>query len=742
MTGGFDKSDTINDYAVLLQALLPGFMGFYCHDRRGHKFFERPPETDIEFTLEYEDALKVVLNDPGRAAEFGQIDLGDAIAYILPFARDQERDLGVLSVLVEPDHALTHGELTARIDPVVRSLQREISLRYRVLVAYKKLNVRSAEENLLHQVEKLVHQHRSSEDTLTHILLLCRKFLGVNGAALMVPDKQIRLFEGDGLSAANTRLLLSDMTDIDDADSSCRIGDAADAVTNSEEMDLLAVPVRRNQSDPIGVFALSGWPNADFSLRRRRRLGRYVAAHIEDVLARDYDALTGLMSWPLFEQRLIEICHGSDEQPARNDENFVLCFDIDRLHVFNENLGPEKGDEMIAAFAGLLRERLGGQIVTRITSDNFAALMVGTDMDKARAKAEEILSAFVEMEFASGVKKERASVSIGIGPLSGEPSTASAALAPAQVACKAAKDRGRGRVETYVQDDKSIIQRMDDIQLVGDIRSAIENGRLSVFAQPIVPLNDGIDTTYFEVLVRLLDSSGRHVLPAEFFSSAERYQLMEELDRWVIDETLNILSSYEQNMADAPLRIAINLSGQSLGSEHFLPFVLNAIERHDVSPEMLCFEITETVAIANLQRAQNFMHTLKKLGCRFSLDDFGTGLSSFSYLKLFPVSTLKIDGSFISDLSTNVVSQSVVAAISEVARVMELETVAECVENDEALELLRDLGITYGQGFVLGEPEPLEEALSGIGTANGDGTSAADIPTATESSPITESSAT
>ena len=725
MDGGFDKNRTISDYTVFLQAVLPGFLGFYCLDRRGNKFFERPAEESIEFNEEYEGALKRILIDPGQAGDCGRIDLGSAAAYIVPFAGDEDRVLGVFSVLIENENTVTYTELADSIAPVVRSLQRELSLRYRLMVAYKKLNIRSAEENLLHQVEKLVHERRTSDDTLAHILMLCQKFLEVRGAALMVPDKHVRIFEGDSLKPVEVRLLLSEMTGVDVEASGFHATESTDQVMNSEEMDLLAVPIGLDHSCPEGILVLSGWENSDFSMRRRRRIGRYVAAHINDVFARDYDSLTGLMSWSLFERRLVEICNGTDDEPARNDENFVLCFDIDRLHVINENLGPEKGDEMLAIFAALLRERLSNQIVTRITSDSFAALMVGTDMEDVRTTAKEILTTFGEMEFTRGAKKERASVSIGLGPVSGQPSTASAALAPAQVACKAAKDRGRGRVECFQDDDKSIIQRMDDIQLVGDIRAAIEHGRLSVFGQPIVPLNSDQGICYFEVLVRLLDSAGTHVLPAEFFSSAERYQLMEELDRWVIIETLRLLAENRDQLSRTSLRIAINLSGQSLGSENFLPFVQGVIEQYGISPEVLCFEITETVAIANLQRAQNFMHTLKKLGCHFSLDDFGTGLSSFSYLKLFPVDTLKIDGSFVHDITTNVVSQSVVAAISEVARVMELETVAEYVQSDDAMILLRDLGVTYGQGFLLGEPQPLQAAFGNLPV-----TSVADTATA------------
>ena len=215
--------------------------------------------------------------------------------------------------------------------------------------------------------------------------------------------------------------------------------------------------------------------------------------------------------------------------------------------------------------------------------------------------------------------------------------------------------------------------------------------------------------------MRLIDSDGAQVMPADFFSAAERYQLMEELDRWVVTETLQLLAVRMEDFRDLSLRIAINLSGQSLGSEQFLPFVVEQIEKSGVPAKMLSFEVTETVAMANLQRAQKFMHTLRDLGCRFSLDDFGTGLSSFAYLKLFPVDTLKIDGSFVRDITTNVTSQSVVAAIAEVARVMQLESVAEYVQDEAAMGLLKDLGVTWGQGFLLGAPEPLAEKLDTLG---------------------------
>jgi diguanylate cyclase (GGDEF)-like protein len=707
MDGRSEKNQTISDYAVFLKTLLPETVGFRCIDRAGNLFWEQLDE-GVEFGELYTHSVEQILRSPQQAEAAGRLPVDNATAFIIPLLEGEDLILGALTIFVDPDLDIDYSTCMARTKVAVRSLQRELRLGYRLMVSYKKLNVRSAEENLLHQVEKLVHSRRTCDDTLSHILLLCRKFLNIGGAALLIPEKHLRIFEGETLSPVEARLLLSDMVDRVSPDSQYQRIQQGDAQIG-ENLDVLSLPIHENKKEPIGVLVLSGWKKSEFSARRRQRISRYLVAHIEDVIARDYDALTGLMSWPLFESQLIDKCKNAD-----GENHFVLCLDIDQLHVINDNFGPETGDEILAAFARLTRERLGRHLSTRITSDSFAALLTGVDMDRARAYAEEICQSFGELEYRRGDQTLRPTVSIGIGPVSSAPRSASEAMAPAQVACRAAKDRGRNRVEMYQPGDASIVRRMDDIQLVGHIRSAIENGRVVLFGQPIVAMKNDRQMHYYEVLVRLLDSSGGQLMPAEFFSAAERYNLMEDLDRWVISETLKMLAARMHALKDLPLRFAINLSGQSLGNKKFLPFVEQQIQQSGVPAQDLCFEITETVAVANLQCAQAFMHGLKKLGCHFSLDDFGTGLSSFAYLKLFPVDTMKIDGSFVQDIVTNVVSQSVVAAMSEVARVMNLDTVAEYVQSEEAMSLLRDLGVTWGQGFMLGEPELLADRLDGL----------------------------
>jgi diguanylate cyclase (GGDEF)-like protein len=702
------QDQVLGDYAALLRILLPQACGFYCYSRDGAAIWKDPGAGAVRPDDSYQSALTAFRQGECMVPE--RVDLGHGAAFLLPLRSEKDQVLGVLVILVEPPGSQMDAERCLELTrPAVRTLQRELSLRFRLLDGYRKLNVQAAEERLLHDVDRLAHDDADCNHVLGKVLALCRHYLQVDSAALLVPDRRIALIQGDGLKHAELATML-------DASIEAQREEGSRVVTPDRWFgpDLYTINICHSEKRQAGILALAGWRTADFSQRRRSRVARYLASHIEAVLQRGFDSLTGFMAWPNFENLL-----GTMGQVA-GDTHALLYFDMDRLHVANDTLGREIGDEILSSFARIAREELPGHLLTRITSDSFAALLLDTDIESARQHAETICSRVRLLEFGRGDRIYRASVSIGVGSLGGGAGDEVGPLAAAKVACGAAKDRGRGRVEVYEAADASIIQRFDDIRLVGQIRNAIESDRLMLVAQPIMPIKDGTGHPYCEVLVRILDDEDRHISPADFLSAAERYQLMEELDRWVVTHTLQLLEHQAPRLAGT--RFAINLSGQSLGSEQFLPFVQDRIAASSVPPEMLCFEITESVAVANLQRAQTFMHTLKRTGCKFSLDDFGTGLSSFAYLKLFPVDTLKIDGSFIRDLSTNVVSQSVVAAISEVARVMQLDSVAEFVQDEATLELLRKLGITWAQGYLFGQPAPLSERIAALAGGNHEAT--------------------
>ena len=703
MTAAEDKQNVLGDYAIFLKALLPHAQGFVCHDGRGQVFWSEPPADGAPaITADYRATLSRMLGGQTLPAGEARLTLGNYLAYLVPLQGDSGRCLGVLTVLADRGAAnMPYQFVLDLLAPAWRSLQREFVLRFRLIENQRKLQVQAAEERLLHKVEKILHQPQGCDEALTRILDLCQEHLGVSCVFILLPDKAMALVRGVGLSRSEAVLLGQDLL------AQARIG-SGDAGSVIRRADLLWIPIHPGGRQTQGVFGLWGWKESAFSERRLSRVARYVASHIESLLDRNYDPLTGLIAWPLLESELQSAGDCRDSA-----DHVVMSLDVDRLHVVNDTFGRDRGDEVLRTFGLLVREVLAGHLVSRVTGDNFAALLRDTDTEKARLLAEDICGRFRENVYQRGDQTHRPTVSIGIGPLCGS-GESGGGLAAAQVACQAAKDRGRGRVEVYESADASIVRRMDDIQLVGYVRNAIENNRLALVAQPLMALKSGRVANYHEVLVRIVGDDGAHMPPGEFMSAAERYQLMEELDRWVVGTTLNLLARRGRHLRGMDARFAINLSGQSLGSDSFLGFVEQAIQRSGVAPDVIVFEITESVAVAKMQQAQNFMHTLKKLGCRFSLDDFGTGLSSFAYLKLFPVDTLKIDGSFVRDVTSNVVSQSVVAAIAEVARVMQLETVAEYVQDQAAVDLLRGLNISYAQGFFVGNTGLLETAISNL----------------------------
>jgi diguanylate cyclase (GGDEF)-like protein len=691
-----EKDQVLADYSVFLAALWPESGGFVCHDRHGRRFWGDGGAVVDELTGndDYCRALDELLASPaseGRAV----VRAGERSAYLMSLDDNAGVHHGVLTVISAAGSDIDADTVYKKLRPALRTLRRELTLRYRLIDARRKLAVQAAEEKLLHHVESVAQHHQDSTATLTRILELCSEYLNVAEVGVQIPSKQIQL-------------LVTKQSHAEDV--SVRLAALLDPAADDAQLDRLVLPVGSEASGTVGQLVLAGWGESGFSGRRRRRLARYIASHVKAAVERDFDALTGLLGWPIFEARLATQC-----QVEGRDQCVLMYLDVDQLQVINQNYGRAMGDRVLSKFAGLLQERLNQMPVSRITSDSFAALVPSGDREFVRQLGEEICERFHELAFESEGKPFHASVSIGIAPLQTGEEASSETIAAAQVACRAAKERGAGRVEIYEPTDRSIVQRLGDIQLVGRVREAIEEGRLLLLGQPIRAIRNSSKLDYLEVLVRMLDDQGRPVEPVEFISAAERYQLMKELDRWVVSRSLRTLSECGLAMSADRVRLAINLSGQSLGDEQFLDFVREQLLGSDIDPQIICFEITETVAVANMQRAQGFMHALKRMGCRFSLDDFGTGLSSFAYLKLFPVETLKIDGSFVRDLASNKVSQSVVAAISEVARVMELETVAEFVQDDDSLSLLRELGVDWGQGYLLGQPASLEQVLSEIG---------------------------
>jgi EAL domain-containing protein (putative c-di-GMP-specific phosphodiesterase class I) len=309
----------------------------------------------------------------------------------------------------------------------------------------------------------------------------------------------------------------------------------------------------------------------------------------------------------------------------------------------------------------------------------------------------------------------RVSVSAGIAPIAADSKNPlSHALATAEIANKAAKDHGRDRVETFTNSDLTMVRRHDQLHILAELRDAIDSNRFRLYAQPILPLAAGVNEPRFEILLRLLNDKGELLPPAKFLPAAESYQLMAEVDRWVVSRAIEELGAYASVLKNRVSRFAINLSGQSVVDPAMAAFIKERIQGSLLPADILSFELTETAAVSHLDRAVEFMHALKAIGCQFALDDFGTGASSLAYLQSLPVSFLKIDGSFVRDVLQNPRSESMVKALAQLARGMGLVTVAEYVETDELRVRMANLGVDYGQGFAIGRPIPLGEVLQDL----------------------------
>jgi len=418
-----------------------------------------------------------------------------------------------------------------------------------------------------------------------------------------------------------------------------------------------------------------------------------------------HDPVTGLYNRTEFERELRRLW----ERAHRDKSEHSLCyFDLDQFKVINDTCGHAAGDQLLrelgAHLSRLLRK---SDVLARLGGDEFGLLLPHCGTRRALDVAEKLREAVNAFEFVWEGRSYHVGVSVGLVPINHESETVDELLAAADMACYAAKEDGRNRIHVHHAEDQAIARRREEMGMVTAVRKALSEDRFVLMAQAIVPTREREAPQRYEVLVRMLDEEGKFVSPGLFIPAAERFQLMAAVDRWVVRNATEALARVRAGGVDA--EFSINLSGQSLGEEDFVDFLHRTVSRHPGLARHVCFEITETAAINHIGRALEMINDLRALGCRFALDDFGSGLSSFGYLKKLPLDYLKIDGSFIRNLDKDAEDRAMVRAIHEVARVMNTETVAEFVENEASFRILGELGVEWGQGYWLGKPQPLEE---------------------------------
>jgi diguanylate cyclase (GGDEF)-like protein/PAS domain S-box-containing protein len=458
--------------------------------------------------------------------------------------------------------------------------------------------------------------------------------------------------------------------------------------------ELTASPIRGPERELAGCVVIF---HDVTEMRGLTREMSYQASH---------DALTGLVNRAEFQRRL-ELALKTTRGEGTGH---VVCYlDLDRFKVVNDTCGHMVGDNLLRETASLLKDKVrDSDTVARVGGDEFAMLLWGCPLDKARQIADDVVQAVHDYQFTWRDRIFDLGVSIGLVEVGPESGSGETVLSAADSACYVAKQQGRGRAHVYSARDELLARERGEILWLQRLQRALKENQFELYVQPIIALGGRVEHgPAAEILLRMRDESGASVLPGQFLGAAERYQLMSHVDRWVVQAAVTSIANGAPHLPEGRT-CSINLSAQSLGDEDFLDFIVELLDHTGVAPNKLCFEVTESAVVNNLDQARRFINVLHGIGCKFALDDFGSGMGSFANLKHLSLDYLKIDGTYTRDLDHDSVNREMVAATTKLARALDFRVVAEQVEDHATFEAVRSLGIDFVQGFVVERPRPLK----------------------------------
>ncbi len=418
-----------------------------------------------------------------------------------------------------------------------------------------------------------------------------------------------------------------------------------------------------------------------------------------------HDALTNLANRHEFNRR-----SQLAWQTSKSDgvSHILIFMDLDQFKVVNDTCGHVAGDELLMQLSVVLKTKIRGRdILARLGGDEFGLLLEDCSLEKGIEVAEKVKKSIADFRFSWRDKVFTISVSMGIVVLDVDTVSITEALANADMACYAAKENGRNRYEIFRDDIRHFQQRKGEMERLSEIRKALEDNRFILMSQSIVPVSDENESVHHEMLIRMLTEDGKMVMPGAFIPAAERFNLMPEIDQWVINTTIEHIQNLQKNSDKTIGKYFVNLSGNSLSDDSFLVNIEDKIRQAYLPEKSLCFEVTETAAIANLSNTIKLIEALRRLDCEFALDDFGCGLSSFAYLKEIPLDYLKIDGGFVKNMLEDELDEAIVWASHHIGKAAKLKTIAEFVENKLILKKVKEIGIDFAQGWELGKPEPI-----------------------------------
>lgn len=712
----------ISKAGSLLHSLVPRAQVFAFYDHEKECVWNSDGVEDCELEGFVADLPQEILE--------GLTDNGSLLRRTLPSGRtalvisvphEEDKTAGVMIALFSKNDgqssSFNPNLIKTVLEPALGLIGEKLCSSEQLLDLESKVGSISKELDFIYAVDEKIHGASGRHSSLAQIVGRSGRHLGINYSVLLIPSKRIRISATHSSWKSVQRKLLDRylieyvIPKMDGRRKPVILEIPPDYTPDNIEAGYQALlcPLLDKQGNVEGIFAQLGKVNQESFTQNDRRFMAHIGRKIEYVIERSFDAMTGFMNRSGFEAQLRE-----SHRALRSDDDThqIIYFDLDNLQLVNDTFSRKAGNEVILNFSRILEEGLPkSAVLSRLTGDDFCMLLTHASSEAALKYANGIREDVSALRYLEGDKSLQVTMSIGIASIdrkSGEGN----ALTTARMACESAKEHGSDRIEIYDEGNRSVIRRYDDMQLVAQIQQALDGNEFELLAQPITCLAGDSSSSRHEILLRMGDGDGGRVQTTALFSAAERYRLMPQIDRWVVSSTIAKLDKIHEAVEGQNAIFAMNLSGQSLGDDDFLQFIEHEIDRSNLPDSCLCFEITESAAVSNLKNAQAFIDRLRERGCRVSLDDFGAGLSSFAYLKNFNVDTLKIDGSFIRDIKENRISESMVAAITQVAKVMELKTVAEYVETEEVWEIIKKLGVDFAQGHFISEPVTLDSVLA------------------------------
>lgn len=722
------KSINFDKYFRLLHMLIPASAGFAIRDRAGDLIATscntgEPGNDDFTNTRV---SNQTSLNSPFCNTCFFATHADEDLIKVV--IHDRANDvIGTLLAATGNNHHEQDNSDQSAIEETLQVISSCISSDNNHVVELdemaRELAGRYEELNLVYQTNDDITEFQHETEALRQLLSNCVEYLDLGAAALVFPEqdsiscvtgihdpveepfKIIPRFSNDlylSIKESNESIIINDFSDPDRTRLNLVV-----------PYKVMASPVINNQGTVTGILVCLNHMNKPDFFNSDKNLLHVMSRKVSKILQINYDDLTGLINMHAFQPCLQAAI---DSASAKGIFHSLLNIDLDQLRVINDSHGREAGDAAITTLSDILKKQLRNtDTICYLGEGRFGVLLEMCSIEQGMKVANNVREVLINNPFEWKSAPVDINTSIGITLIEPGTKNSDLVLEEAEIALESAKENGISKIRVYRNDDKDLADRKNQLRWVSRIQSALRDNMFRLYCQAIQPLIQTNENYHFEILLRLCDETGQIIPPVEFITPAERFNLMPLLDRWVIDSTFSTLSENGFAQHSGEGMVSINLSGQSLADEGLITYIDKKLDEYQLASECICFEITETAAIGNIKSAHDVIVSLKTKGYKFSLDDFGTGLSSFSYLKDLPVDYLKIDGSFVRLILEDRISHAMVASINNIGHVIGLKTIAEYVENNDIKNQLQLIGVDYAQGYSICMPTPLQQYLDSVG---------------------------